>query len=270
MHASIRTFSGLLLACSLAACAREPVTGSFVTMLGPTDTVAVESYTRSGDHLTGESATAYPRASVRAYEVSFGPAGEVTHVHMTSGPPGGDPTTVADFTYTGDSVSVEIQRDTTTRSFVVATGGDRPLPFYEDLFGFWEMSLAQAMESGVDSTSIGALAGERVLPVGFHRLGERAADFSYEGWGTVHASLTAEDRLEGLDMTETTSKYTVARVPSVDVERAADRVGGAAGPGCAVAPRHGERHRGQGPRRGRLRPALDARPEGVRRHLAVG
>jgi hypothetical protein len=235
MHASIRTSAGLLLTCAVAACAREPITGSFVAMLGSTDTIAVESYTRSGDNLNGSSTVAYPRASMRAYEVSFGPGGEVMHVHLASGAPGGQPTTVADFTYMGDSVAVEVRRDTTTERFVVATEGERPLPFYEDLFVFWELSLAQAMEAGADTATIGALAGRTVLPIGFDRVGAGAADFSFPEWGTVHASM-AGDRLESLDMTGTTSKYTVARVPSVDVEGAATAWASRPQPG-ALSPR---------------------------------
>lgn len=234
MHATIRTSAGLLFACAAGACGREP-TGSFVAMLGPTDTIAVESYTRTGERLTGRSVVASPHAEVRAYEVSFGPGGEVTHVHFTSGSPGEDPATVADFTYSADSVAVEIRRDTTTQRFTVATEGKVPLPFFEDLFAFWEMSLARAMESGEDSTTIGALAGRGMLPIGFERVGEGAADFSYPQWGTVHASM-AGGLLQSLDMTETTGKYTVARVPSVDVDGVAAAWAARPAPG-ALSPR---------------------------------
>ena len=233
MRAPIRSSMAWLLAGTAAACAPKP--SSFVAMLGSTDTIAVESYTRSGDRLSGSSAAAYPRAQVRAYEVTFGPGGEVTHLHLTSGPPAAEPTTVADFTYTGDSVSVEVRRDTTTQRFVVATAGERPLPFYEDLFAFWEVELARVMESGIDSTTIGTLAGRSVFPVDFDRTGDSGADFGAGDWGTVHASLSG-DQLEGLDMTGTTSKYTVTRVPSVDVEATATAWAARPQPG-ALSPR---------------------------------
>jgi hypothetical protein len=236
MRATIRNNTVLLLACgTLSACAREPQTASFVTMLGASDTVAAERYTRSGDVLSGVSVVAYPRATMRAYEVTFGADGRVSRVHLASGAPGAEPGTVADFTYAGDSVTAEVRRDTTTQRYTVDTQGARPLPFFEDLYVFWDLSLGRAMESGADSTTIGALAGRGVLPLSFHRRGAETADFTYPEWGTIHASFDG-DRLVGLDMTGTTSKYTVARVPSVDVDQLAVAWAARAQPG-ALSPR---------------------------------
>jgi len=235
MRVPIRTIWGLLLIGAAAACTEKPVTTSFVATLGATDTVAVESYTRSGDRLTGMSAAAYPRATTRAYEISFGPNGEVEHVHLTSGPPGAEPTTSADFTYTGDSVTVDVRRDTTTQRFAVATDGSRPLPFFEDLFAFWELSLEHAMEGPADSTTFGALAGRTVQPIAFQRRGPSAADFGFPEWGTIHARL-AGGGLDTLDMTATTSKYLVTRVPAVDVQQTAAAWGSRPQPG-ALSPR---------------------------------
>lgn len=217
MHRSMRTTAGLALAMAMVACARRPEARSFVATLGERDTIAVESYTRSGDTLTGTSVAAFPRASTRSYTVSFGPSGEVQHVHVAVSAPGAEPTRSADYTYLGDSVTVELRRDTTTQRFAVATDGSRPLPFFEDLFAFWELSLDHAMKGAADSATLGSLAGRTVWPVDFERTGPTSADFGVPEWGTVHASLSA-DGLDGLDMTETTSKYTVARVPSVDVQ----------------------------------------------------
>lgn len=47
---------------------------------------------------------------------------------------------------------------------------------------------------------------------------EPRVDFGFPEWGTVHATLDDAGHLQGLDMSETTSKYTVVRVPTVDVE----------------------------------------------------
>ena len=72
MHATNRTTSCLLAVCLAgSACAKEPETAALVAMIGATDTVAVESYTRTADALTGVNAVAYPRAGVRAYQVDF-------------------------------------------------------------------------------------------------------------------------------------------------------------------------------------------------------
>lgn len=233
MRTTIPRAAALLLACGLATACTGGDSASFVATLGASDTVAVEHYTRSGDTLSGMSATAYPRAAIRTYEVALGADGEVTHVHFTAGSPGEQPATVADFAYRGDSVIVEVRRDTTTQRYAVDTGGARPLPFFEDLFAFWDLSLARALEGGADT--IGALAGRNVVSLPFDRTGPATADFTYEEWGTAHATLDG-DRLEGLDMTETTSKYTVRRVPSVDVEGVATAWASRTQPG-ALSPR---------------------------------
>lgn len=231
-----------VIACAMAACAGPaPVTTSLVATLGPSDTVAVERYTQFGDTLiTGTGAVAYPRAGVRSYAIAFDSTGEVTHVHLATGRPGQDATTVGDWTFTGDSVRVETRRDTVTQRYAVAVGADRPLPFFEDMFVFWDVSLRRAMDMGVDSASFATLAGRQVLPISFRRDGAVSVDFSYPDWGTVHGAMDPEGRLEGLNMTETTSKYTVVTVDTVDVQGRAMAWDARPAPG-ALSPRDSAR-----------------------------
>lgn len=221
-HVGIRTATALTLACVVAACAQKPVTSSFVATIGvKKDTVAVERYTRTGDTLSGASVRAFPRALIRSYKVAFAPGGAVQSIHLATGVPGKPASVTADYTYTGDSVIVEARRDTLTRRFAVATNGARPLPFYEDLFVFWDLSLRRAMSSKADSTTFDALAGSHLRPVTFQRSGASAADFGFSGWGTVHATFDQSGRLDHLDMTHTTNKYTVVSVPAVNVQQTA-------------------------------------------------
>jgi hypothetical protein len=232
-HVGIRTAAALALVWTSTACAQKPVTSAFVATIGAggKDTVAVESYTRSGDTLSGTNVRAYPTVAVRSYKIAFAPGGEVQSVHMTSGAPGAPPSVVTDLAYTGDSVIVEARRDTLTRRFAVATNGERPLPFYEDLFAFWDVSLGRAMASGADSTTFGALFGTGVQPITFRRTSASEADFGLPGWGTAHATLDQSGRVDHLDMTQTTSKYTVTSVGSVDVQGVATAWGARPQPG---------------------------------------
>ncbi len=208
--------------CIAAACGqRAPESSSFVATLGPNDTVAVEHFTRSGDTLTGTSVTAYPRATVRSYEVTFDSAGAVEHIHFANGEPGEDPTTTADLTYTGDSVAVEVHRDSLMRRYAVATDGTRPLPFYEDLFVFWDLDLGHQMAGSADSTTFETTAGQRLLPITFQRKSATEADFGFPEWGTAQAYFDQAGQLDSMELTRTTSKYTVRRVPSVDVQATA-------------------------------------------------
>jgi len=234
-------FAAALLATSLAGCARTPmhapVTGSFVATIGAgatLDTVAVEQYTLTEDSLTGESVVAYPRAVTRTYAVAFGPSGRVSHIRIVTRPagaPAGAPITTADFTYGPDSVRVDVRRDTAQRHYAVATGGARPLPFYEDLFAFWERSVGRATAGGADTTTFGALAGRRVLPITFARTSATRADFGFPEWGTIHATLNDEHRFVRLDMSGTTNKYAVRRVAGVDAAAMAAAWGARPQPG---------------------------------------
>jgi len=210
------------VALAVSACGqRAPNSTSFVATLGPQDTVAVEHYTRSGARLTGTSVTAYPRATIRSYQVTFGANGEIDHIHLTSGQPGEDPTTTADLSYSGDSVTVEVHRDTLMQHYAVATDGSRPLPFYEDLFAFWALDLSHEMADTVDSATFQTTAGRQLLPITFQRKSATEADFGFPEWGTGHASFDQNGRLDELDLTQTTSKYKVERVASVNVQERA-------------------------------------------------
>jgi Protein of unknown function (DUF2911) len=201
-----------------------PVSGAFVATIGSggkIDTVAVEHYTEAADSLVGESVVAYPSAMARSYAVEFGRGGMVRHIHVATGRPGAAPTTIADYAYSADSVVVQLRRDTLSRRLAVAVTGSQPLPFYEDLFAFWELSVGSAMAGKADTATLGALAGRGVLPITFQRRSATSADFGFTDWGTVHAQLNAAHRFVRLDMTGTTNKYIVERVPSVDVQRLA-------------------------------------------------
>jgi Protein of unknown function (DUF2911) len=231
IHGGARATATLALVWTAAACAQKPVVRSFVATIGANDTVAVESWSRSGDTLTGTNARAYPQATLRSYRIAFGSGGEVQSVHMASGNPGDAPNTTADYTYTGDSVTIEVTRDTLTRHMAVATQGERPLPFYEDLFAFWNLALQRAMSGTADSTTFGMLSGANVLPAMFRKVGASEADFGVPEWGTAHATLDASGHVDRLDMTQTTSKYTVVLADSVNVEQTATAWGARPRPG---------------------------------------
>ncbi|MEJ2679486.1 MAG: DUF2911 domain-containing protein [Gemmatimonadota bacterium] len=229
--------TGLAAGCEGGGPAQSPVTGSFIATIGASnqlDTVAVEHYTLSNDSLMGESVVAYPRAVTRTYTASFGPNGQVQHIHIVTAPVGDSAAshvTTADFVYGPDSVTVDMKRDTLTRHYTVATNGKQALPFFEDLFAFWEHSVGRAMAGTADTATLDVLAGPQMGPVAFKRTSPTAADFSFPGWGTIHAQLTSDHRLASLDMTGTTSKYTVQRVPQVDVPAVARAWGARPQPG---------------------------------------
>jgi hypothetical protein len=78
-------------------------------------------------------------------------------------------------------VTVKARRDTLSRDTTVATNGERPLPFEEDLFAFWDVSLGRAMSSQADSTTFGTLYGTSIQPITFRRTSPTGADFGFPG-----------------------------------------------------------------------------------------
>ncbi len=206
----------LLVGLSAPAAAQAPPNGSFVATLGR-DTVAFESYAWTGDTLSGSSLTAYPTARVRSYRAVFGADGRIRHLHLEVGAAGAAPSTVADYAYGADSVRVEVRRDSTTRRLAVATGGDRPLPFFEDLFAFWDVAARRFAAGSADTATVQTLAGRSLLPITFRRAGPSAVDFSADEWGSGRADLGADGTVRAFDMTGSTTKYAVERVPSVDL-----------------------------------------------------
>jgi hypothetical protein len=225
----------LLLGRPAPALSQAPVTGAFVATLGK-DTVAVERYKLASGRLSGASVTAYPAATLRTYLASFDADGRIQRLHIAMGKPGAEPSITADYVYGPDSVRAEIHRDTLVRRYAVATGGERPPPYFEDLFAFWEIAVRRAMRGEADSTTFGALAGRRILPMSFRRLGPAAADFGWDEWGTAHAVLDADGRFRRVDMTGTTTKFVVRRVPTVDVQQVASAWATRQQPG-ALSPR---------------------------------
>ena len=59
---------------------------------------------------------------------------------LGSGPPGTPSAQVGTYTYTADSVVLELRRDTATRTLRMAARG-HPLPYTPYLFGPWELAL---------------------------------------------------------------------------------------------------------------------------------
>jgi hypothetical protein len=208
--------AALLIGLAPPAAAQSPPDGSFVATLGR-DTVAYESYAWSGDTLSGTSLTAYPTARVRAYRAVFGADGRIRHLHLAVGPAGASASTVADYAYGADSVRVEVRRDTTIRRFAVATGSDRPLPFFEDLFAFWDLAARRFAAGSADSATVQTLAGRSLLAVTFRRAGSSGVEFSAPEWGSGSAEFGPGGAVQDFDMTGTTTKYAVERVPSVDL-----------------------------------------------------
>lgn len=210
----------LMVAVPLAA--QMPASGAFVATLGH-DTVAVESFARMGNRITGTSAVAYPRATLRTYTINFGTDGALQRFAFSSGTPGAAPTSRVTWEYRGDSTYITARRDTAARHYAVLTSGGRPYPFFEDLFLPWDLSLRAEVRSDADSGTMAVIAGPMVAEFTWHRESSGRIGFAWSEWGSGHVQFDAAGAMTLLDLTGTTNKYIVRRVANVNVEQMAAR-----------------------------------------------
>lgn len=206
-------FACLALVLAAPAVAQAPT--SFVARLG-SDTLAVERYVATAREITGTSVVRTPRTTVRRYTITLGTGGVVERVHVTYAPVAGPPAAEVDYRYFDDSVVVEQRRDTTVRRYTVAVSG-RPLPFFENLFAGWAVAIRRAMSEG-DHPTFQVLAGRGTLDYDVQRRSNGVLDLVNPQFGPMHARMDAEGRLQQLDMRETTDKYLVDRVTTLDVD----------------------------------------------------
>lgn len=202
---------------------QAPTTGAFVTRLG-NDTIAVERYTFDGRELKGTSVALTPRVTMRSYSATLGADGRLARFQIAFGAVGAPPVQTSIYTYTADSVFFEQRRDTTTRTRRTAATG-RPLPFFADLFGTWELALRRAWIAGGEDAPFGVLVGQGVLNYGLQ--GKVPGDVDLltpeRDYGPLHARVAADGELLSFDLRGTTDKYLAERVASLDVSALAAR-----------------------------------------------
>ncbi len=213
---------------------QAPERGAFVATLGD-DTIAVESFTRTAERLSGVSVTRTPSTLVRRYTVELGPGGSPRTMRIATRPVSGSVAQEVTYEYGPDSVRITVHRDTVERHLSVAASG-APYPFSESIYGPWELALARALASG---ESMPILAGRRVFQYALTRRPdgriEAVGSEGGEDFSPLGARLDARGRLQQFDLRGTTDKYLAVRVDSVDVDALAaafaarDRQGGGVG-----------------------------------------
>lgn len=174
----------------------------------------MEQFTRTAGELRGTSVIRSPRTTVRDYVVTFTPNGRVERFRLTAGPPGGVPAQEQVLDYAEDSIRVTVRRGGQERHLAVAVKG-RPLPYLEDIFGPWEQVLREA----VGHPTVAVLVGRNALTYQVEKDtdGEVVLDTDNSDFGPLHARVSAGGQLQHFDMTATTAKYIVQRVPELDV-----------------------------------------------------
>jgi hypothetical protein len=181
--------------------------------------VAVEIYTADATGVRGTSVVRSPRTLVREYALTLTADGRPQQYRVVARRPDG--TTVQELVldYGADSVIAQVRRDTARQRVAVAST-ERPVPFYEDLMAVWEAALPRAGET------VAVLGGREVIrfPVERRADGTVAVRPPFET-GPMVFRFDAQGRLQGVDMSRTTAKFAIERVPSVDVRALAAEFG---------------------------------------------
>jgi hypothetical protein len=221
----------LLIPALLSAAVVSPALGqnaAFVVMLGK-DTVAIESFHRTGTRMTGELASRFGATGNRlSYDVTLGADGRPTAVlyrarPLTAAPAANQPREVR-VTFVGDSARREaVFADSTNVRMLPAA---RAAPFVYPAFGLLEVAFAQLRKSKAASlaiTTVGAGAGTP----GTVTLAVAGGDtIRATGGGLITIYRVDQDgRLLSVDASATTQKLMATRSTSgVDFETLAGRM----------------------------------------------
>lgn len=178
----------LPLAAACAAAPRAaPDSGTFLVRLG-TDTIAVESWTRTADGLEARTAYRTPRTTIRSYRVAMDADGRVTR-------------------FAAGRVGEELaERD------VVPVGA---IPMAGGFYAPFALAVAEARRAGADRTEVQYLMGDRATGVPVRRTAAGVFELTTQ----FGAPLTVRTDPHGrVVFMEAEGDWTVERIPGLDFE----------------------------------------------------
>jgi hypothetical protein len=214
-HAVIVVASVLSAAIPSAGSAQE---GTFVIRLGQ-DTVALDGYRWTGNHLEGALLVRTPSTFLYEYQGDVNETGAFTRFQMSRRPgAGGEANLTIAYEFVGDSAQVATTRDGQTENATIpAPNGVIPLitPAYS--MAAYESIIQRGLAGGGDTTRVGIVmvGGRGGSQTRVWRRGDTAA-VAFPG-GAFLATLDAGGRLTWLSGEETTMKVAVSRAPAMDL-----------------------------------------------------
>lgn len=230
----VRPLAALALALAAGACGggaamEPPVTAptaapqnesaEFVVTIG-TDTVSVERYTRTATTLTGEVVTRTPRTTSRAYRAQLRPDGSVSSVEVTTrvltAPPS-TPPTVATVTFGSDTAAVRVARGDSVQNQRIAAGANA-FPQVGGSYALYEQAIIHTRRAGTPEARLRFLSAgaPQTGNVQIRTLGADSLLLT-TGAGPATVRIDSAGRLLALSGLESTQKFIVRRLPSLDV-----------------------------------------------------
>lgn len=194
--------------------------GVFVSTLG-NDTVSVERFERSGNHLTGDLLVRSPITRWYHYSVTLKGDGTASDMQIEQRALGSAKPASGTLTFTADSAVATMTMGDSTRTRRVAT---KPLalPALNGSYAVLELGSRALARSKGDSLAVDQVfvgAGQSSATV-FRRVGKDSMTYSYFGF-PVDFKVDREGRAWGFDASRTTVKVHVTRVASAPFEKLA-------------------------------------------------
>ena len=216
---ALTLLTALTVLTALSAHAQSPERGAFVTRLG-TDTVAVESFTRTAERLVGDRVIRTPRVSLLHYEATLGPGGTVTRFEASSRPgnrldlPALESSSIE---IRGDSAVVQLRQADSTRSYVVHIRAGA-VPMFNSTYALYGQMTRQLVRQRLDSMPVDMIMPGVLTPVPtvVRRIAPDSVTIDYYG-NPLEAVIDSSGRLLGLSGAKTTVKVRVTRQDSADV-----------------------------------------------------
>ena len=196
--------------------------GAFVVMLGA-DTIVVERFSRTGNNYSVEQALRSPSVRMFHTHIELTPAGDLSTMSSMQHRIGGDGglLAVTDVKVAGDSASLFGKRgDSTVVNRRVAAPANA-LPTLPSSYVGYELVSKRLVASGRDSMQARLLGPNGPTGYTAKRVGQDSVVFTLDPATIYRAHIDAQGRILHMHAPFTTFKIQLARVPDVDVSKAA-------------------------------------------------
>ncbi len=199
---------------------------SFITLLG-SDTVAVETFTKTENGLKARVVVRVPQTTLTEYELvqdEFGGVQEFLETrYLEEDGFSGEGTFNRSIVKQGDSlVTNYITRAGSERSFTTLYE-EGALPFIEMTHWPFDLALQEAEKAGGDTLLQNMISGNSIRDYVIANLGGDKRTVRHPSRGVMDVEVNAGGKLRTLDAAQTTRKLLVERVAAVDIEEVAER-----------------------------------------------
>ncbi len=210
----------LLATCMIPSSALAADSGAFIYRLGQ-DTTSIERYTRTGNQIVVDQVGRAPRVLARHYVYDFA-NGQLTHFSLMAKPPGSDtPTQTIEARRDGDSLRIEVRNGTNApQPSAVGLPAGTVLVAGTSPWANYETTIASLLKSGKDSlrTTMYFLGGGQTDWLSLHKLGRDSISIMNGHLDQFHVRVDKAGHVLGVLPIAGTAKFSVQRVPKVDLE----------------------------------------------------